>query len=309
MSHTEGLLDVAALPGLKIATYVSTASMAFNMYDYLLTLPTEVKYVWQANWGVGKVLYLLSRYPLLFAAPLELRRLTSHVISEVQCRVLYSLVAYVLALTLVFSETILIIRVWALWRRQTWVAIVFVCSAAAGAITGLVDILETTHSVAYLLNFSQPIVSLSYPICLAIGENRKLSIVSYVMIMVNAIAVFSLMAIVWIRSYRGVPFSSMMFTFYKDGLVYFAASLVTAIVNVIVISTQPREYTNLLFPTQAALNSVLSTRMLLNLRQTIRSDLRGVNSVLDSNARHGENGITGLSLRFAADTDGSTIVA
>lgn len=58
------------------------------------------------------------------------------------------------------------------------------------------------------------------------------------------------------------------------------------------------------FRTQAAVHSVLSTRMLLNLRQSAQRDLSGVNSILDSNTRHR---IT--RLRFAMAVDSSAVTS
>jgi len=33
-----------------------------KVYDWLLTLPREVKYIWRARWNWSKALYLLTRY-------------------------------------------------------------------------------------------------------------------------------------------------------------------------------------------------------------------------------------------------------
>lgn len=75
-------------------------------------LASEVQYVWHIKWGVGKVLYLLSRYPLLVISVLELystlfrifRELLlqeranpldlgapGHIVSTAECRVLSSI--------------------------------------------------------------------------------------------------------------------------------------------------------------------------------------------------------------------------
>ncbi|KAG6894112.1 hypothetical protein C0992_007457, partial [Termitomyces sp. T32_za158] len=40
-----------------------------KIYDCLLTLDMEVEYIWKANWGVGKILFLLERYMALISAP------------------------------------------------------------------------------------------------------------------------------------------------------------------------------------------------------------------------------------------------
>ncbi|KAF4602638.1 hypothetical protein EYR40_005853 [Pleurotus pulmonarius] len=97
MADSTVVINTQVLLGMKTSTYFSVASATFLTYDYLLMFPTEVRYVWQVQWGVGKVLYLLSRYPLLLASLVDLHRMTSHVASEAECHVLYSLVYPILA--------------------------------------------------------------------------------------------------------------------------------------------------------------------------------------------------------------------
>ncbi len=41
-------------------------------------LASEIQYVWHIKWGVGKVLYLLARYPLLVVSVLELYSMLFH---------------------------------------------------------------------------------------------------------------------------------------------------------------------------------------------------------------------------------------
>ena len=49
--------------GIVVASPVQTALF---FYDTLLTLPFEVKHIWQKKIKLGTVLYLLTRYPLVF---------------------------------------------------------------------------------------------------------------------------------------------------------------------------------------------------------------------------------------------------
>ncbi|KAF4607564.1 hypothetical protein EYR38_001636 [Pleurotus pulmonarius] len=237
-----------------------------NTYDYFLMLSSEIKYVWQAGWGIGKVLYLLSRYPILIFSPTRVYMVTIHVVSDTECRALYELTGCVLVFAMVIAENILVVRVWSLWHRRIWVGVLFACIAVGDVISVLFSMFKTLHGLTF---------------------------------------VFLLMVIAGVRSRsHGIPFSSLMYTFYKDGLVYFASLLAMTVVNLTINLTQPPEYTNLLLSTQASLFSVLSTRMLLNLRQSAHRELQGVNSVLDPNARYQRyqaDSITGL--RFAANSD------
>ncbi|KDQ28780.1 hypothetical protein PLEOSDRAFT_1102821 [Pleurotus ostreatus PC15] len=255
MANIVAVIDIQVLLGMKTSTYFSVASATFLTYDYLLMLPTEVQHVWQVKWGVGKVLYLLSRYPLLLVSLVDLHRMTSHVASEKECRVLYTLIYHTMAFATMISEIILIIRVWALWKRRIWVIAVLGSILIAGMITAGIVAEGALRGVDDL--------------CHGFVQN-----------------------------------SSMMHTFYKDGLLYFAALLATSIINTTVSLTQPLEYANLLLSAQTSLHSVLSARMLLNLRHSAQRDISDVNSVADPNTSHRRHNITGL--RFAADNDSST---
>ncbi|KAL4263208.1 hypothetical protein AB1N83_007223 [Pleurotus pulmonarius] len=303
MSNSVNLTNVEVITGMKIGSYISVSSAAFLTYDYFLMLSSEIKYVWQAGWGIGKVLYLLSRYPILIFSPTRVYMVTIHVVSDTECRALYELTGCVLVFAMVIAENILVVRVWSLWHRRIWVGVLFACIAVGDVISVLFSMFKTLHGLTYFSDYMIP--SFSYPGCLGAGEDNTISTVSLGLLMVNGIVVFLLMVIAGVRSRsHGIPFSSLMYTFYKDGLVYFASLLAMTVVNLTINLTQPPEYTNLLLSTQASLFSVLSTRMLLNLRQSAHRELQGVNSVLDPNARYQRyqaDSITGL--RFAANSD------
>ncbi|KAF4600490.1 hypothetical protein EYR38_005119 [Pleurotus pulmonarius] len=209
MADSTVVINTQVLLGMKTSTYFSVASATFLTYDYLLMFPTEVRYVWQVQWGIGKVLYLLSRYPLLLASLVDLHRMTSHVASEAECHVLYSLV-----------YLILIIRVWALWQRKLWVVFVLGSTLIAGTIIAAILAERTLRGVAVISDYM--VVSLSYPSCLNASKDRKKTVVVYMIIMVNGTAAFLFMVIDGIRSRRYLHHglsrsSSMMYIFYKDG--------------------------------------------------------------------------------------------
>ncbi|KAL4265878.1 hypothetical protein AB1N83_003633 [Pleurotus pulmonarius] len=268
-------------------------------YDYLLMLSSEVQHVWHANWGLGKVLYLLSRYPILVISPTRIYMVTNNITPGTECRVLSSLNGCASVFATCIAEVILMVRVWNLRFRNIWVGVVLACLAIGGGIPPLVALIKTLVAHDMHLVSDHRIPLLSYSVCFLAADDRATSAASCIMLLVTGTTVFLLMFITWIGSYsRGIPFSSMTYTFYKDGLLYFAALLAISIVSVIVNLTQPPEYVNLLLSTQASLLSSLSTRMLLNIRQSVHRELQGVNSVLDPNARYRANSIT--ALRFAA---------
>ncbi|KAL4261920.1 hypothetical protein AB1N83_006294 [Pleurotus pulmonarius] len=285
-------------------TYITVSSIVLVIYDYLLMVSSEARYVWQANWGIGKFLYLLSRYPILVFALTRVYVSLFHVMSETECHALYSLFGCIMFFAVMISEIILAVRVWALWHRRIWLTVLFACMGAASVTTVVIQNLTQAVSV-------HTTESLSYSACVYVmtsGKDYRTSIILYILLLGNGTGVVLLMAIVWSKScYKGIPFSSMMYTFYKDGLVYFVALLALSVGNLIFGSIQGPQHANALLSVQSALHSVLSTRMLLNLRRSARTDLVSVNSILDPNASHERNSVS--SLRFASGPNGHDDVA
>ncbi|KAF8507634.1 hypothetical protein BU17DRAFT_100373 [Hysterangium stoloniferum] len=63
---SENLTDVARLIQNRndnaIQGYLQTAALTFFLYDYLLTLPMEIKYLWKRRIGVYSLCFLAARY-------------------------------------------------------------------------------------------------------------------------------------------------------------------------------------------------------------------------------------------------------
>ncbi|KIJ41767.1 hypothetical protein M422DRAFT_255077 [Sphaerobolus stellatus SS14] len=57
---SQALFDLA--DGLRIVKFSCLGALVFVLYDYFLTFPREVEYVWKQAWSYGKILYFLNRY-------------------------------------------------------------------------------------------------------------------------------------------------------------------------------------------------------------------------------------------------------
>ncbi|KZV66581.1 hypothetical protein PENSPDRAFT_688876 [Peniophora sp. CONT] len=67
-SHAAVLADVASTHAARkaqIAMYVGVARVALIIYDILICLDRESRYVWQAKFRVSSLLYYTVRYPVL----------------------------------------------------------------------------------------------------------------------------------------------------------------------------------------------------------------------------------------------------
>ncbi|KAF8532149.1 hypothetical protein JB92DRAFT_1589207 [Gautieria morchelliformis] len=58
-------MDIQVISDNLAVSYVDVATLALLAYDTLLTLPSEITYIWHRRVRLGTVLYLLARYPAL----------------------------------------------------------------------------------------------------------------------------------------------------------------------------------------------------------------------------------------------------
>ncbi|KAF8527238.1 hypothetical protein JB92DRAFT_2826313 [Gautieria morchelliformis] len=58
-------VDIQVISDILALTYVAVATLALFAYDTLLTLLSEITYIWHRRVRLGTVLYLLARYPVL----------------------------------------------------------------------------------------------------------------------------------------------------------------------------------------------------------------------------------------------------
>ncbi|KAG2351524.1 hypothetical protein BDR07DRAFT_1443676 [Suillus spraguei] len=48
--------------GLQLVKYVNVAALAILIYDYFVTLHSEVQWAWGRKWGVVRITFIVSRY-------------------------------------------------------------------------------------------------------------------------------------------------------------------------------------------------------------------------------------------------------
>lgn len=227
MPEILSLTSAEVLFGLNMRAYFSVASAVFLTYDYLLMLSSEIQHVWHANWGLGKVLYLLSRYSILVISPTRVYMVTSNIAPGPKCRVLSSLNGCASVFATCIAEIILMVRVWNLRFRNIWVGVILASMAIGGGIPPLVALIKTlvAHDMDFVADDRIPL--LSYSVCFLAADDRTTSAVSCIMLLVTGTTVFSLMVITWVESYsRGIPFSLVTYTLYKDGKLAWSTSMI-----------------------------------------------------------------------------------
>ncbi|KAJ7582085.1 hypothetical protein C8J56DRAFT_243941 [Mycena floridula] len=291
LDYTQIMLPLETLQDLQriqTDTYIHASGITIVIFDWLLTFHKEHELIWGAPWNLGKFLYILTRYSAFFDTTLsQYHELKPH-LSARTCSVLHTLTGWLELFGIVVAEVILSVRVWALWERRRVMAITMsifalVCIAAS-AISFLIFHRNQTFTA---LDTVAPGYRLSG--CYATGGNNFLYM-DFVMLMVYETALVVLTFIKGIQHFRQGT-SSLSYTFFRDGLMYYIILLAVSVVNVVILFVEQRQFSNLLTSFQRVIHSVFSARIILNLREKNRQS--GVVSTEDDALMHqGETPVT-----------------
>ncbi|KAJ8075331.1 hypothetical protein PM082_019669 [Marasmius tenuissimus] len=264
-----------SLAQTRLFVDMGVCAVTLYIYDTLLNLDLEFRFVWASPWSLVKVLYLLQRYlPFVDSTVIFLYLLSIHkpgpclafthaftwsgmvgiFLSEGkhQC----NLPHHHLHLFVPLPSTVLglmTLRVWAVWGRNIYVTVVLGiaylgCYTVAGFYAW--KSLETAQ-------YSDPPFPLpSWEGCFLTGANN-FQYLTYTMIMVyNTIA----------KAYHGAGRAGVMKVIYQDGIKFFAVLFLCSLVNVILIATDGH-YTSLLSIIQRVLHPIIASRAIIHIRE------------------------------------------
>lgn len=117
---------VAVLEYENPSARATVASLAFLTYDYVLSFPNEVQYVWHTKWTPGKVLYLLARYLPFVYYPMLVYFWATPLATDSICT--FSLVywEWMAQIQVLLFQLVIGLRTWVLWERRRSLAVVLV---------------------------------------------------------------------------------------------------------------------------------------------------------------------------------------
>ncbi|KAF8639307.1 hypothetical protein AX17_001588, partial [Amanita inopinata Kibby_2008] len=236
------------------------ASNTLFIYDFLLTFGQEVSLIWWSKWSIVKVLFLLSRY-MPFVDIIVVTYHQFGTLSISQCNIAYQINGWMFVIGMALSEVILTIRTWIIWnkdKRLTYGLPVFFCLTWAA---GFVVMSIFIRSLAF--------IQLPFPFikgCIVIAGSRILT-VDWALLMFYNTGNLMLMVIRVTSLYWSGVESRLLRRLYTDGVFYYAFLFGISVINVSVIFSLPPEYVDLLSSTQRALHSILSSRVILDIRE------------------------------------------
>lgn len=252
------------LSHLNVETYINVCAVVVLLYDYLLTLHYEVKYIWPSKWSLTKVLFLCTRYPAFIDTSLVIWLQFGHNLSPNVCTTLYDLIGWLIMFGIAVAECIIILRTVALWGGQrsikySLLAIFTLTFIAASVALGKFQSTTRFIPTESLGNFS------TGKGCL-VGKASVDVIGTYISFTVFDTVIVTLTMIKAVRL-RRLSRSSLVETLYRDGMLYYVTLFLFSFVSVVIILAVASDLMLLLLGFQRSLYSILSGRILLHIHR------------------------------------------
>ncbi|KAF5318408.1 hypothetical protein D9611_013919 [Ephemerocybe angulata] len=239
-------------------------SWNYTIIDFLQTFPDEVRLMWSARLSIPKVLFYLARYftllnniMVVLLAPGVSRS------SNEGCIGALSGAAVLSPLAVSSAEAILFYRVWAFSGKSRRMLAYLVIQFIGIHSLVLYTVVKWLISVKYT-RWSLP--SANGPICIMTEANPFLLLWTYAAVLSSVIGAMVIMVFIAYREHRGLN-SRLLTVFYQDGIYYFIVLAIMASANVAVNWLAYGGYKLILVQFEVDLHGILSTRMLLHLRQ------------------------------------------
>ncbi|EJD38829.1 hypothetical protein AURDEDRAFT_172149 [Auricularia subglabra TFB-10046 SS5] len=247
MAEVPNLL-VASLQRGQTVHYLHVASACAFAYDHITTLADEVILIWRAPWGVGKALFLASRY-LAWPEFIFLLYMDLFDVSEKLCYGGFVYLTWSIFAGILIAQVVLILRTWAIWGGQRRII-------QALALLLLTITTVNLWIVARYIQHTRLKEMSGIHGCLVTSSSKSIAS--------GWIAISSFeFVIVVMTVLKGIEhFASL----YRDGIMYYIFLLSVSLANMIFITSAPDEYIVLLSELQRAFHAILSCRIILNLR-------------------------------------------
>ncbi|KAI0080221.1 hypothetical protein K474DRAFT_1769667 [Panus rudis PR-1116 ss-1] len=244
-------------------TYLDLVAAAVLMYDYILTLPREIQYVWPSKMSLGKVLFLMTRYPVFAETTLVLYHQFA-VMGPGTCDAVYKTIGFQLGTGTLIAETILAMRTWVIWHRNKYVGL----ALASGLVLFWTPVFYFLAQALNSLVFTNP-PNPNTPGCFLLSQKDILFVV-FILISCFETLILALTLVRFTGSYSHSR-TSLIRVIYRDGVLNYVYLATLSICNVVVLTTAPHGYSTLLSALQRCIHSILSARVLLNMREAVNN--------------------------------------
>lgn len=221
----------------------------------------QVAYVWFSKWSLVKVLYLGARYILPIPASMAIIYSTASSASPSLCRIWFAIGSATTIIGIALAEGLLYLRVFALAGRGRVVGslLAFLFFGLHGGI--FVSLVRFLNSLEYAPSPIPTVVP-----CYTTKAKSKLLSTVYIMVLCSEIVIMFMTLWICFTRYKASK-SPLVALFYRDGLGYFWILSLISAGNIICHFAAPITYIYLFAIPQGMLHGILSTRLILHLRE------------------------------------------
>lgn len=260
---------------LRTESYIHAGCIALWCFEYTSTLFSEVQLLWFSSWSITKVLFLLMRYMQAFlVGSIVYQGYTPHRLAKNDCFFVEKLVAVLIRIGMFLSEVIFTLRTWAVWgkcrRGGIWLTLAFFVVAVPCFVPTIIWLPTFTLS---------PVQVPRQVIPSGCGNTivSALRLAEYISISIFHLLNVTLLAVRAHRSFiNRKSLNSFARLVYRDGIMYYLYLILFDLLNIIIIIVLPPHYSEIFTVPQEFLGSILSCRMILNLRAHHDSDSHGL---------------------------------
>ncbi|TFK56715.1 hypothetical protein OE88DRAFT_1730177 [Heliocybe sulcata] len=233
------------------------------IWDWLISLPREWRFVWKSIWTPVKVAYLFCRYWVIATVPYLLYCFVmDHTIER--CQSIYKIPVALAMWNQVGSEVVLLIRTYAFFNRNNHLLIFLVC-----CLCGMVAYqLYVDTSQMLVLPFVKPPFTMGP--CFPMSKPHSAHLLGFFIApllfdtLVTSITVWKAFTI---RRRSGATSSRLIQTFLREGVFYYILISIANLINGI-FYLQPRQVISAInIPLSVMMSPLLACRLILDLRE------------------------------------------
>ncbi|KLO09134.1 hypothetical protein SCHPADRAFT_579127 [Schizopora paradoxa] len=215
--------------------YFIISAEAILFYDYFMMLPAEIEHIWMTKWGVGNLLYILTRYMafvqspfiVLYAFDVGLGKSPN---APMLCERIYKTAAWLDLWSIVIATNILFLRTAAIWG---WTKRALACVVIANAIIPPISIYGLAATLNSMKYVPSPVSSL-FP-CNA-EFPKDVAYLAFAMVMINETGVLVLTVYRRLRTWPERP-TPLLRTLYHDAILFFGCLIIVSVLNLILYAT------------------------------------------------------------------------
>ncbi|KAJ7605480.1 hypothetical protein FB45DRAFT_953010 [Roridomyces roridus] len=267
-------MDSELLSNLQVDTYVKVGCLTLLVYDTLLHLDKEYRFVWKSRWSVIKCLYLWVRYSTYIDTVLAVQERLDFNRDAASCSRIMDFTTIFAGFGIGVAEIILMVRTYAMYERSKRLLCFFVVLWIAVGCVNIWAVLQWTGS--FEVAPSPSVGAACY-----IGTSSNIGLVCYTSLVAGetVIVFLTLWKALHSSFLVGSTYqaSKLVVSFYRDGILFYLAVLPFSIVNAVILFVQPPGLNIVADTPLRVMHTILACHLVTHVRSVADEEASGSN--------------------------------